>query len=769
MFVIDNTQAIEDFRNQRNTLNLQSSFWESFLTKNQRIQLNNMLYLWTKSDSNVEKAGQPIVTSAKKYFDMCVTLFYDEAAETAMQQLLVTWFKSGYMNKAVFQAIKALQGTTISPRALKNIKWRALASDDYYSKNFEQLLQRITVNEFVQKEDLEHIVNTFAFEKTEFKLSQDSPSACALTIIGRIIFLSDVIEKVEEQLKQNIKIYEVQFNAKNVLNIDSNLENAKWHGKNVVIVADKVHVWASHVIDVSGIGYDLRAQKKRAQDGTAFSESGKDGNHGRAGESSGNIVLLTERLLEGDLLTLKLNGGNGEHGEDGGNGADGKNGCGVTKADLDSLILSYSTLYWGGSRHFFDFTPKGTKELFRKVDTYNKYVFARFQDENSREMHWSYAEDYSFLSTSTYDLYFLIKGSQGTAGGVGGLNGVGGEGGNCGDCIVRKLYSGKELQIKNIEKNPGRSGDHGSMGKPGRFGKNGNDMVFIDRSTIAAGKKYIGTEGNMSIGFTYRMNRYNARINGYEKWVVKRSSHYIHFTTHPIKEGAVMKMESELRTNADRESQSKTTSKASIIISNVVSKFAECFEQNDAAFAEACQVLKQANQEENDEDEEKNEQTVAKEISVLLDCVEHDTGLSNLYGSKKSRSIWTELVERIKSYKTSTVDVSVELVLGCFQHEVNADELQSLDAKLKQLTQDVKNVAGQPIEQVSTFDFTQIRTLANNLDYRVEQKKIHAKLRSQKDLLLEKYFNTTVDGNLALNPTTNTLIGVKEGSPYTCE
>ena len=727
-----------------------------------------MLYLFAKSDSTVDKAGQPIIASAKKYFDMCMTLFYDETAEAAMRQLFVTWFKSGHMKKAVFHAIKALKDKTISPHTLKSIKWQALANNDHYSKSFEQILQSINVDEFFQKDELHDILNIFAFEATEFKSSQDSHNACVLTITGRIIFLSDVISQVEEELKKNNKINEVQFYAKNVFNIDANLENPKWHGKNVVIVTDKVHVWASHVIDVSGIGYNLSAPKKRALDAKADGEKGADGKDGRGGESSGNIVLLTEEIFGGDLLALKLNGGNGEHGEDGGNGKNGKNGCGVTQKDLDSLILSYSTLYWGGSSHFFDFKPNETTELFRKFDTYNKYVYARFQDNNNRVMYWSYAEDYSYWSTSTYDLYFLIQGSQGTAGGVGGLNGVSGEGGNRGDCTVRTLYSGKELQIKNIEKNPGRSGEHGSLGKPGSFGKDGNDMAFVDRSTISSGKKYIGTNGDMSIAFTFRLNQNDSRIDGYEKWFVERSAYYVHFTVQAIEEGAVMKMESELKTNADRQSESKTTSKASIIISNVVSKLSECFAQDDATIAEACQAQEQAEQEENDEDEEKNEESVAEEISVLVDCVEHDTGL-NLYGSKKSRSIWTKFVQRIKSYEISTIDTSIELALELFQHEANADELEPLDTKLKQLIHDVKNFAAQLIPEASKFSFTQIRTLANNIDDRLQQKKIQAQLRSQNDVLFEKYFTTAVDGNVTLNSTTNTLIGIKRGSEYRCE
>lgn len=769
LLFIDNTEKIQDFRDQRNTLNLQSPFWKPLLDKNQTIQLNNMLYLFAKSDSTVDKAGQPVIASAKKYFDMCMTLFYDEVAEAAMRQLFVTWFKSGYMKKAVFHAIKSLKDKSISPHTLKSIKWQALANNDHYSKSFERILQSISADEFFQKDELQDILNVFAFEATEIKSSQDSHSACVLTITGRIIFLSDVIGRVEAELKQNTKINEVQFYAKNVFNIDANLENPKWHGKNVVIVTDKVHVWASHVIDVSGIGYDLTVRKKRAGDGKADGENGKDGADGQAGESSGNIVLLTEELFGGDLLTLKLNGGNGEHGEDGGNGANGKNGCGVTKTDLESLILKYSTLYWGGSQHFFDFTPTDTEELFRKFDTYNKYVYARFKDKNGRVMYWCYAEDYSYWSTSTYDLYFMIAGSQGTAGGVGGRNGVSGEGGNRGDCTVRTLYSGKELLIKNIQKNPGRSGEHGILGKPGHFGKNGNDMAFVDRSTISSGKKYIGTEGNMSISFNFRLNQNESRIDGYEKWFVKRAAYYVHFAVKAVEEGAIMEMKSELKTNADRKSESKTTSKASIIISNVVSKLSQCFAQDDATIAEACQAQEQAEQEENDEDEEKNEEAVAEEMSVLLDCVEHDTGLMNLYGSKKSRSIWTKFVQRIKSYETSTVDTSIELALELFQHETNTDELEPLDAKLKQLIHDVKNFAAQLIPDASKFSFTQIRVLASNIDDRLQQKKIQTQLRSQNDVLFEKYFSTAVDGNITMNSTTNTLIGIKRKSEYRCE
>ncbi|CAF3427659.1 unnamed protein product, partial [Rotaria sp. Silwood2] len=508
---------------------------------------------------------------------------------------------------------------------------------------------------------------------------------------------------------------------------------------------------------------------KRARDGQTYGENGEDGKDGRAGESSGNIVLLTEELLEGNRLTLKLNGGNGEHGEDGGNGAEGKNGCGVTRDGLNSLILKYSTLYWGGSSHFFNFTPSNTRERFRKVDTYNKYVSARFEDDNGRMMYWSYAEDYSYWSISTYDLYFLIKGSKGTAGGVGGRNGVGGEGGNRGECTVRTLYSGKQLSVVKIQQNPGCSGEHGILGKPGHFGKNGNDMAFVDRSTISSGKKYIGSGGNMSISFEFRMNQNDSRIDGYEKWISERSSHYVHFALHNIPEGAVMKMETEQRSNANRQTQSKTITKASIIVSNVVNEFAECFaQQNDAVFTEACRAQERADAEENDEDEEEDQQTVTEEVSVLLECEDEDNKVSSLHGTnKKKRSNWITFVQHLNEYNKDNSENVIELAFQLFEHEANEEELNKVGVKIDQVVHGFKISAKQEKCENSKYNSSQIQTLAKSIDKKLEEKRSQVALRSQQSALFSEYLKSIGKADRNIDASMTTLIGVKPGQKYT--
>ena len=584
------------------------------------------------------------------------------------------------------------------------------------------------------------------------------------------MFLSDIKDKIEQIFKGNAKISEIRFYAKNVFNIDKNLENAQWHSKNIVIVADKVHVWGSCTIDVSGWGhYDQSGGKRRALDGQKYGENGADGNDGSAGHSSGNIVFLTEELLEGNLLTLNLNGGNGQHGEDGGHGANGKNGCGVTQNYLDSLILTYSTLYWGGSSHFFNFTPENTKELTRNVDTYNKYVKAIFQDGSERVMHWSYAEDYSFWSTSTYDLYFLIKGTQGTAGGIGGANGVGGEGGNRGECTARKLYSGKELFIGKIQQNAGRSGEHGTLGKPGCFGKNGNDMAFVDRSTISNGKKYIGTGGNMSIDFKYQMNQNDSRTDGYEKWVNKRSSYYVHFGLEEIAEGTVMKMETQQKTDANRKSHSKAVCNASIIVSDVVTEFAQCFQQDDAVLAEACRAQERADVEEHDEDEEQQQETVAEEVNVLLECADEDSNVLGRQGAGKKRSSWTKFFQRLKKYDKENNENIVELAFELFEHEVSEEQLNEVNVKIDQIVNDFKNAVKQGKWENSRYRLPQIQTLAETIDNKVKEKRAQAALRSQKSTLFDKYLNSVIKVDHTLDASMITLIGVQPGREYICQ
>ena len=725
-----------------------------------------MVFALLKSNTNVDKASQLVMSSGKKYFDMCMSLFYDEAAEVAMRQTLVAWFKSGQMNKIVFHQMQSLQNGDISPNQFKSIDWRTLADDNFYSKDLQRISNTITADTFLQKQELEQLLTMFAFEKVNFKLSQDSHTRNVLVVSGRIIFLSDIIVEVEKLLKQNTNISEVRIYATNVLGIDTNLENEKWHGKNMVIIADKVHLWGAHYIDLSGFGDDANAIQSRADHGQIYGEDGKNGEDGRAGESSGNLVLLTEELQGEDRLTLKLNGGNGEHGEHGGNGANGKDGCGVTKNDLTSLILSYNTLYWGSSDHFFNFHPKDTDELSRQVDKYNKYVKATFKDSNGRLVHWSYAEDYSFWSTSTYDLYFVIKGSEGTPGGVGGLNGVGGEGGNRGECTVRTLYSGKELKISNIQRNPGSRGKHGSLGKAGHFGKNGNDMALVDRSTFSCGKKFIGESQTMSINFAYRMDSVDARFDGYEKWFKDLPAHYVRFTLTEIPDGQVMEMQSECKTDADRQSQSKTTTKASIILNNVVSEFGENYKKDETAIVKICQAQQQANQEENQEENEKNEETVAEEITVLIDSVDEDSSFLKDCRSKNSQLTWKKFIKLLHSCHDDDTDGCIELGLQLFQHEASDQELEQVESKIKKLIYNLKNISKKFNDKVSRFSVAQLEQLTNGIDQRFDQKKFQTKLCSQKNDLFDNYLSTADTIDRTMDKSSTTLVGVSPDEQY---
>ncbi|CAF0892686.1 unnamed protein product [Adineta ricciae] len=762
-------KGIEDFRKHRDTLTIKSSFWTHRLREQEHIELNNWCESFSASCYDVEKAGQSIIASTKKYFDMCFTLYIDEEAEIEMRQLLVEWFKSGQMKKTSFDAWKTFKNKEITPQMIKNIDWQQLSGDDRYANELDKILQRIYIDEFVHKTELYNILNIFVFEQPSFTIPNDSSNMSELIISGRIVFLSDIKGQIERKLQDTEQISEVRFYIKNVFNIDENLENQLWHGKNIVIIADKVHIWNTCIIDVSGRGHDQTAGKKRARDGETCGDlNGADGKDGEAGESSGNMIFLAEELFEGQLLTLKLNGGNGSHGEDGGNGANGNNGYGVTQADLDSLILTYRTLYWGSSDHFFNFTPSDTQELDRKVDTYNKYVLAKFKGSDGRQMHWSYAEDYSYWSTSTYDLYFLIKGTEGTAGGMGGKNGVGGEGGNRGECTVRTLYSGKDLCIGNIEQNVGRSGEHGVLGKPGCFGKNGNDMALVDRSTISAGKKYIGTDGNMSIEIQYRMTQDDSRTDGHEKWVNKRSSYYVHFALKEIPEGAVMQTEIEQRSDVNRQMHSKAMCKASIIVSDVINEFAELFQQDDAVLAEACRAQEKADAEEHAEDEEQEQQSVAEEVSVLVDCVDENSNISGLGRIGKKSTDWTIFSKRLNMYIKEKNENVVDLAFELFECEATEDQLREDNEKIDQIINDFKQAVAKETYQHSKYDLVQIQTLHNTIDDKIQQKKVLTALRTKKSEVFENYVNSSYKYDQKLDDLSTTLVGVESKEQYIC-
>jgi hypothetical protein len=233
-------------------------------------------------------------------------------------------------------------------------------------------------------------------------------------------------------------------------------------------------------------------------------------------------------------------------------------------------------------------------------------------------MTYSFAADKGW-TYSTYDLYFLICGSNGTGGTSGGRNGVGGQGGYHGTCSVQNPETGEEFQINIVRngKRSGPSGENGAVGKSGKHGINGNDMALIDRSAQEASKHYEGnTDRKLTRSYVYKAE-YKSRLDGYQRYEANENACFIKFD-----QGATVDTSTRRATKAEertvRTSASEAVAKQSIIVSNVLAKAATIFGKEQAFLADACQATAAAAVDEDEaEDDEEEAENVSEEVVVL--------------------------------------------------------------------------------------------------------------------------------------------------------
>lgn len=348
---------------------------------------------------------------------------------------------------------------------------------------------------------------------------------------------------------------------------------------------------------------------------SSTSKKGDDGRHGRPGESSGNLLILSTYMLNPARLTAELNGGRGEDGEDGGDGCDGVNGVGVTRDDLDRLCVNYSSLYRDSWANFNDYSPPSNWRNLKSNNSFGEYILKKYRDENNREMTYSFAGDKGFIYT-TYELYFLIRGSNGTMGTSGGSNGVGGQGGYAGTYNVMNPETRENYPIKVVS-NAGQNGSNGIVGKSGKCGTNGNDMALIDKSAKEASKFYEGDSNRkLDWSYVYKAQTYS-RLDGYKRFVEKESACFILF-----KDGETINMSQtraqETREQCVRKTSGEAMAKQSIVLGKVMSEAESIFGKESAFLADACEESTNAAELAVDLDEETEAtENVTEEVVVL--------------------------------------------------------------------------------------------------------------------------------------------------------
>lgn len=528
--------------------------------------------------------------------------------EDKFRNFLAQWLQSSFMPLSIWRIFEQWNKNGYTLTALKNLQWPEGSNKDNNWLQLQRLIKCIKTDEFVEREKLQTILTSLlAPPKSQFE-------AKTIKLIGRTIYLSDWTNWIESEIR-NKDATQVAIYAEDSLIINCNLTNDIWQGKNLIIVTKSVYVSTESRIRLSGKGYT--AGKTKAISATHIDVKGTTGKDGKAGESSGNIAILSTAMYNPGKLTVELNGGRGEDGQDGGDGCDGKDGIGVTQADLDKLVVSYSSLYRDSWSNFDNYKPPTNWTEESRNSSNGEYIHRTYKDENSRTMTYSFAADKGW-TYSTYEIYLLICGSKGTNGSSGGSNGIGGQGGYNGTSSVQNPETGQPFQINIIKqgKSSGPNGENGVIGKSGRYGTNGNDMALIDRSASEASKHYEGSsDRKLSWNYVYKAES-KSRLNGYRRYAEKESACFIKFAAGETIDTSERRAD-KAQERTTRTSASEAVAKQSIVISQVLTETQGLFGKQNALLTDACKASAEVTINADEEEEEQEVENVTEEVVIL--------------------------------------------------------------------------------------------------------------------------------------------------------
>ncbi|XP_078051887.1 uncharacterized protein LOC144478038, partial [Augochlora pura] len=410
--------------------------------------------------------------------------------------------------------------------------------------SFDQLLDRIVALDAATygaslvalqetARDLQLLENIFLAHKLREVISAyTAPATIRLTkldgrlvvqVTGRNIVVSEFLFRLENELSANTDVEEVRLVGGDAVHIDADLKNEAWHGKNLVVLTRTIKVHGRVTCDLSG--KDSGHSYGEGDAGTDEDGHGKDGEDGYAGESGGNVMILSENIENPEGLTVISNGGKGSRGQDGGNGKDGKNGEGIPNVYFRKAFHTLSTFFivcWirGIIKSVLHLIEKGSstasivwyngkymsleqvKSLTSSMSPGSIDLFIKAETRDGCKITFSVSSDTVFSGDQTILLY---EGSLGEPGGRGGGPGLGGEGGYAGEIIARNQESGQEFDIVGKAKH-GEEGENGKGGWPGVPGRNGWDMGYMDFNPlirITEWPKYFGTDENSKCKLIY--------------------------------------------------------------------------------------------------------------------------------------------------------------------------------------------------------------------------------------------------------------------------
>lgn len=321
-----------------------------------------------------------------------------------------------------------------------------------------------------------------------------------LEVEGKHIVTSIVLKDIESNVNF-FEVEEVRFIKAGVIHIDADLQNAIWHGKNIVVVADTVIISSLKPVVWDVSGKDAEDSVSAEPAGMANNGWGLPGANGSSAESGGNIYILADSAVNITKLRLVSNGGRGGKGQDGGKGTNGSPGnyidyysfnrgfpavaklsdskklvrLQITIESITNDLKSVEKLCIGSTELRLPISISDFKRVcsFKTVeDLKNIYFIVRTVKNNKITFSFFY-ESLTFCQA-----LLLHEGSEGEEGKPGGAGGLGGKGGFPGDIYIQVA----EANIETMPADGIKDGADGIPGARGNPGRSGVDKGYVDRT-----------------------------------------------------------------------------------------------------------------------------------------------------------------------------------------------------------------------------------------------------------------------------------------------
>ncbi|EYB88797.1 hypothetical protein Y032_0241g3371 [Ancylostoma ceylanicum] len=575
-----------------------------------------------------------ILAKFHKVLNELVPHFSSEKSEKELLRIIVSWFKSGEMNLTQYLIWhnSLAKKPSLRLRDLKEADWPKASGADSYFNRFKVALDDVPT-ENLSTDSLEKLKKFLAGIVTTSSIVEESKGK-RFRMFSKLFFLSSFKRMLEEKLKNDNTISEINIYAEYAIIVDCSLSNEQWHGVNLSFVAEKIIIPNKCEINLSGKSYS-RDVRGKARSGRSRGERGENGTDGAAGESSGNLLLCANEVKNPKNVKVLLNGGDGEGGQDGGDGVNGIHGRGNTRDDLYGLLPEYTSLYLCDWSVFSGYDPgSGWTKTFgqSKYKGFEEWIERTYKCDDGREMEFAIAGMRKLLCT-VYDFRFVLKGGKGSMGSEAGANGVGGEGGNRGEFIARRISSGRQISGFESEMKNGSDGLDGKCGRTGDPGSNGNDVALIDQS---GGSKpweqrvdrwTYGIDSQQTITNTYHYNSEKyTRLSGYRMYAEKKKACFVGISTSSV-DKIQSTRSTEKRKASDRQSRSQAISKQNISIDVVLDEYAnKCVsEEVDIEYSERAEFSVHV------VEETEEEQRTTEQITVVRTHIADE----QFHGAKK--------------------------------------------------------------------------------------------------------------------------------------